>query len=113
MVQLDHQLLYQARQIITGANVHRMKEMIFAYEQAVDLHNRAWPRHETYKIKSELQLRKYVLECQSEDLKRLRAAAVVQARQGSWASNRLADAFDEIEAKLTEWSQRHEKKRAA
>ncbi len=38
MIDLDHRLLYDARRLITGENVHRMKELIFAYEQAVSLH---------------------------------------------------------------------------
>jgi hypothetical protein len=43
MVRLDHQLLFAARKLFNGANVHRLKELIFAYEQAVDLHNRQAP----------------------------------------------------------------------
>ena len=31
MVQLDHRLLHDARRLMTGANVHRLKEMIFVY----------------------------------------------------------------------------------
>jgi hypothetical protein len=36
MVQLDHRLLHEARRLMTGANVHRLKEMIFVYVQAVE-----------------------------------------------------------------------------
>jgi hypothetical protein len=36
MVRLDHELVFEARRYITGANVHRVKKMIFAYEQAVN-----------------------------------------------------------------------------
>jgi hypothetical protein len=70
MVQLDMQLLFDARRLFNGANVHRLKEMIFAYEQAVDLHNHQQPKHEIYQMQSELRLRKYVLDCRSEDLQR-------------------------------------------
>jgi hypothetical protein len=60
MVQLDYQLLYDARRQITGANVHRVKEMIFVYEQAVDLHNHSWGSHRTYQSQHETRLRCYV-----------------------------------------------------
>lgn len=56
---LDHQLIFEARRLITGANVHRMKELIFAYEQAIDLHNRAWPAHRKYRREHEVRLRSY------------------------------------------------------
>ena len=59
---LDHQLLFEARRLITGANVHRMKELIFAYEQAIDLYNRAWPTHRKYQPEHEARLRSYVAE---------------------------------------------------
>jgi hypothetical protein len=55
MIQLDHQLVRNAERILNGA-------MIFAYQQAVDLHNRQWPKHEVYQIQSEAQLRRYVRE---------------------------------------------------
>jgi hypothetical protein len=32
MSNLDHSLIYQARQLITGANVHHVKTWIFCYE---------------------------------------------------------------------------------
>jgi hypothetical protein len=40
MRQLDHQLLSSANRLFTGENVHRLKHMIFAYEEAIDLYNR-------------------------------------------------------------------------
>jgi len=43
---------------MNGANVHRLKEMIFAYEQAVDLHNRRGHTDVVYQIQSESRLRK-------------------------------------------------------
>ena len=60
MVRLDHQLLFVARSFINGANVHRLKELIFAYEQAVDLDNRQAPKARVYRIQIELELRTYV-----------------------------------------------------
>jgi hypothetical protein len=73
MIHLDNQLLSRARHLINGANVHRLKEMIFAYEQAVDLHNRQWPGHEIYRIENEGRLRLYVGQQQGEDLRRTAA----------------------------------------
>src|ERR1044071_4312746 len=59
MVQLDHRLLSDARRFITGANVHRVTEMILAYEQAVYLHNCAWGSHCKYESQHETRLRSY------------------------------------------------------
>jgi hypothetical protein len=60
VVGLDHQLVFEARRFITAANVHRVREMIFAYEQAVDLHNRKWHCHSEYQEKYERDLRAFV-----------------------------------------------------
>ena len=79
MVQLDYQLLYCARQLFDGANVHHLKELIFAYEQAVDLHNRQLPSHEIYRIRSEVRLRNYVHECQGKEIRRQTDAAIRHA----------------------------------
>ncbi len=49
------------RRFITGANVHRVKEMIFAYEQAVDLHNRNWSTHREYQPEPEKTLRDFLI----------------------------------------------------
>src|SRR5262249_10911940 len=48
MVELNHNLISQARRLTTGANVHQMKIYIFLYEQAVELHNSGHPRHAVY-----------------------------------------------------------------
>ena len=61
MVQLDHVLIFHAHRLITGANVHCAKEMIFAYKQAVILHNEKWPGHLTYQCQHEKKLRQFVL----------------------------------------------------
>jgi hypothetical protein len=60
MVQLDHALVRRARALITGSNVHRMKEVIFVYEQAVLLHNKGWPTHIRYQHQHETELRQFV-----------------------------------------------------
>ena len=69
---LDHQLIFEARRMITGANVHRMKELIFAYEEAIDLHNRAWPAHRKYRREHEVRLRSYVIKLRKLDRNRTR-----------------------------------------
>ena len=62
MVQLDHWLLHDARRLMTGANVHRLKEMIFVYVQAVQLHNCNWPSHHEYQPEHDVRLRRYIME---------------------------------------------------
>ena len=76
MVQLDYQLVYSALLFITGANAHRMKELISAYEQAVDMHNTHQPEHEIYRIQSELRLRNYIHRYQDEVIRRETDAAI-------------------------------------
>jgi hypothetical protein len=70
MILLDRQLLFEARHFITGANVHRVKEMIFAYEQAVELHNHNWPTHREYHTACEEALREFVFESRNAAKKR-------------------------------------------
>jgi hypothetical protein len=67
MVELDLQLRFDAERLINGANIHRVREMIFAYEQAVILHNNQWPGHEHYHSECEEVLRRYVC-CLSQTL---------------------------------------------
>jgi hypothetical protein len=81
MVRLDLRLIQAARRHITGANVHRVKEMIFAYEQAVDLHNRKSRGYEHYRIGPELRLRNFVMEQQAEEIHRRTADAIDRAEQ--------------------------------
>jgi hypothetical protein len=66
MVLLDHQLIYAAHRLLNGANVHHLRGLIFAYQLAVDLCNRHGPKHEIYRLQSEVDLRNYVHECQVE-----------------------------------------------
>jgi hypothetical protein len=70
MIQLDHHLLFQARRLITSADVHRAKEMIFVYEQAVDLDNRQHPSRRVYPREHEGRLRCYVNQRCIEQLER-------------------------------------------
>jgi len=62
MVQLDTRLLLEAGRLVDGSNVHCLAEMIFAYQQAVKLHNCQHPGHEKYQDQYELTLRRYVLD---------------------------------------------------
>lgn len=62
MVRLDHALIVRAGRLITGANVHRAREMIFLYEQAVLLHNKGLPLHIVYQDQYEKELRRFVEE---------------------------------------------------
>ena len=109
MVRLDAQLLSDARRLINGANVHRLKELIFAYEQAVDLHNRRHPRHEVYRMQSEARLRLYVRQHQEEDLRRRTLAAMERATQASTKSDALAEHYDRLEKELANWTQQTNK----
>jgi len=106
MVRLDHQLLFAARKLFNGANVHRLKELIFAYEQAVHLHNRNAPTHEVYRIHSELDLRKYVHECNESEIARMTVIAINCASVASRDSLALVDKYDRLEERLAEWDQR-------
>jgi hypothetical protein len=66
MVKFDQQLLFAARRLMTGANAQRLRELIFAYEQAVYFHNRQWAPHMIYQSESEQRLREYVARVQRE-----------------------------------------------
>jgi hypothetical protein len=59
-IHLDQQLIASARHIITGANIHHIKQLIFVYEQAVSLHNSGWPTHRVYQRQHENALRQFV-----------------------------------------------------
>ena len=61
-VSLDNALIAATRRFITGANVHRVAQMIFVYEQAVSLHNVAWPSHRVYQPEHEQALRNFIVQ---------------------------------------------------
>ena len=62
MIFLDHILIAEARKATTGANIHSLRQMIFAYEQAVALHNAGRPTHQDYQSQYEQALRQFVAE---------------------------------------------------
>ena len=68
-VSLDQRLIYDARNRTNGANVHEMKELIFAYELAVSLHNDGFLTHKTpsYDPTCEIELRRAVLKSRLEE----------------------------------------------
>lgn len=71
MVYLDHNLIFEARRLINGANVHRLKQMIFVYETAVSLHNDSHAGFRIYDPKYERELRKFVVGRQLERVRQL------------------------------------------
>jgi hypothetical protein len=58
---IDAELVFAAKRMITGANVHHVNTLIFHYEQAVQLHNRKHPTFRVYPPQYEEQLRQFVL----------------------------------------------------
>ena len=60
-ISLDNALIAKARRLITGANVHRVKQLIFIYEQSVRLYNAGWPAHRVYQSEHEQALRNFVM----------------------------------------------------
>ena len=107
MVQLDHRLVHEARQLMTGANVHQLKEMIFVYVQAVELHNRDWPSHHQYQPEHEVRLRRYVMQDRLKWLDQAVKVALERAESLIKGSARLQQRSEEIEARYKEWRQEH------
>ena len=58
MAKLDRSLILEARRLTTAANVHRVKELIFAYEIAVEISS-------TNAVKCESSLRQFVCQQRS------------------------------------------------
>ena len=106
MVQLDHRLMYDARRLITGANVHKVRKMIFAYEQAVDLHNHGWASHRKYHPQHERRLRCYVVRQESMALERASKAAREHAASLIAQSASLHERSEALERKYEEWLRR-------
>jgi hypothetical protein len=50
-MQLDRQLIFAARQFVTGANVHQLNTLMFQYEMAVRITNEDTSTHMEYKAK--------------------------------------------------------------
>jgi hypothetical protein len=103
MVTLDHRLLYTARRLFNGANVHRLKEMIFAYEQAVDLHNHKRESHRKYQRQHERRLRCYVAIQRSMALKSACKAARERAASLMAQSASLHERSEALEREYEEW----------
>jgi hypothetical protein len=100
MINLDHQLLYQARRLMDGANSHRLMNLMFAYEQAVALHNAGWPTHVMYNRQPERELRSFLWQCRLAELdRRLTASKDFSAKLGA-ECRRLGDATDQVELSL-------------
>jgi hypothetical protein len=57
---VDEKLIFCARRLVTGANVHYLNTLIFLYEQAIKLHNANHPRYRIYDNRFEHELRSYV-----------------------------------------------------
>jgi hypothetical protein len=64
MVQLDHQLIFQARRLTTGANVHTVNTLLFQYQQTVALHNAGHIQHRVYSDEFEKTLRAWIASAQ-------------------------------------------------
>jgi hypothetical protein len=82
MVQLDHQLLFNARRMINPFTGDHLEEMIVAYEQAVDHHNRDYTMDRIYRIQSEVRLRSYVRAYQDAELRDRTIVAIDHAMNG-------------------------------
>src|SRR5262245_36803315 len=69
VVDIDLRLLHEAQRLITGANVHRMKGLIFAYELSVALHNDGFYAHRSraYDPSAEVELRRAILQYRIEE----------------------------------------------
>lgn len=66
VIRIDNELLYVARRLINGANVHRINTLIFQYQQSVAITN-AGGRSTIDPTKFEQRLRDWVI---SEESKR-------------------------------------------
>ena len=58
MVKLDQALLVQARRLTNGANVHRVNNLVFCYQEAV----RARQEGRPYRPQFETNLREFIAE---------------------------------------------------
>ena len=73
MVELDHTLLGNVRRLTTGANVHRLKTLIFCYEEAIHAQVAGHP----YRPMFETLLREFVSEALKIQAARRTAAGVL------------------------------------
>lgn len=62
MVTLDQQLVQRAYACITDRqSSHEIRELVFSYMVAVELHNHQWGRHKIYQDHHERDLRDFVV----------------------------------------------------
>ena len=60
MIRIDEQLVFAARQMITGANVHWINTLIFQYEQSVAIKNDEQSTFPVDPLHYEMKLRAFV-----------------------------------------------------
>jgi len=106
MVRLDEKLLFDARHSIDASNVHRLNEMVLAYQQAVELHNAQSKGHEQYDQVHELQLRSYVVTHRLRKLTEQSATVLKRANSLIKRSMELHAKSDQIEAKADDTRQK-------
>ena len=103
MVKLDAQLLLDADSLLNSDNISEVKELISAYEHAVDHHNRHCSGHDVYRMQSEMRLRQYVRSRYDEAIRQKTQWLIEDAKQLSLACRVLEDAYDRVEKDLAEW----------
>jgi hypothetical protein len=106
MVELDAQLIFDARRFLDGTNEHRLKEMIAAYEQAVYLQNDKSATYQQNPSQAEVTLRAHVLEYQMAEVSQRSMAAVKQANACVSKSRDLHAKSREINDRINRQNQR-------
>ena len=81
LAQIDTDLIRSARELIDGANVHKVKTLICVYENSVHLHNEGPGEYFNSYIVYERQLREFVVNA-----KRIRDEAQGNATE-NWREN--------------------------
>jgi len=82
MISVDKELVFAARRMITGANVHSVNTLIFLYEQATAMKNDQKATFVVDPKKYEKRLQAFVtkrrsdLRCRRKDQTRARAAQI-------------------------------------
>jgi hypothetical protein len=100
MVVLDDKLLADARAFIGADDIHRMKELVVLYEEAVSLHNAGWPSHQVYDAHPERVLRREVANHQLAELHTRSAAVFARAGRLCGRSDELQRRSDGINRKI-------------
>jgi hypothetical protein len=71
VVCLDRELIFRARRLTTGANVHKINTLLFQYQQAVALHNEGHAKYRSYPDVFERKLRELVTRNIARIMRRL------------------------------------------